>query len=133
MFLTTVLATIDWLKIKLSLQNKKAFRFFNEGEIWWCNIGMNLGTEIFGKGKDFTRPVLIAKKLSANSFLGIPLTTNPKDGTWYVPIVSGGKEARAVLSQARVMDRIRLADKIETLSSESLVRVRRALADLYGP
>ena len=38
--------------------------YFKEGDIWWCSIGLNIGDESYGKGRDFRRPILIFKKLS---------------------------------------------------------------------
>lgn len=59
----------DWFKLKVLLWTRKSDKlFFKQGDIWWCSIGMNLGEEIFGKGKKFTRPVLVFKKFTSNSF-----------------------------------------------------------------
>lgn len=50
--------------------------FFKEGEIWWAYLGLNIGFEIDGKGKDFSRPVLVLKKYNGYSFLALPLSTS---------------------------------------------------------
>ena len=47
---------------------------------------MNVGEEVIGKGNKFTRPILIFRKFTSNSFLGLPLTKQEKKGTWYVEI-----------------------------------------------
>lgn len=78
---------------------------FKEGELWWCYLGMNIGAEIYGKGSGFTRPVLIFKKLDTDLFLGMPLTSKLKDGSWYVPIKYNEKEGRAILIQIHTLDR----------------------------
>lgn len=31
---------------------------FSEGQIWWAALGKNVGVEINGKNKDFSRPVV---------------------------------------------------------------------------
>lgn len=49
-----------------------------EGEIRWCRLGMNIGSETQGKGSYFERPVLILKKFSRDVFLGIPVTSKIK-------------------------------------------------------
>ena len=56
-----------------------------EGDLWWCAVGENVGIEVNGKSKDFTRPVIILKKFGRLGFLGIPTTTQHRVGTWYVP------------------------------------------------
>ena len=56
----------NWLELKIKLWTKKNQVVFRQGDIWWCSLGFNIGEEIFGKGKKFTRPVLIFKKFTAN-------------------------------------------------------------------
>lgn len=52
--------------------------FFKERDIWWCAVGENVGTEVCGKGKNFSRPVLVLKRLSRRNFFGLPMTTKSK-------------------------------------------------------
>ena len=59
---------------------------FKEGEIWWCSLGVNVGTESFGKGETFRRPILIIKKLSSESCIAVPLTSKEKKGTRFQEI-----------------------------------------------
>ena len=54
---------------------------FKDGEVWWCHVGINIKTESCGKGEYFQRPVLILKRLSMKSFIGIPLSTQIKIGS----------------------------------------------------
>jgi mRNA interferase MazF len=124
---------LDWVKVHIHLQSRKSRPSFKEGEIRWCSIGINVGVEILGKGADFVRPVLIYKKLDAASFLAIPLTTQPKEGSWYVHIKIGRAKSVAIIAQARVLDSKRLLKLIGTISDEELNRVRKVFADFYGP
>ena len=39
---------------------------------------------MFGKGAKFTRPILVFQKFTGNSFLGLPMTKQEKEGSWYV-------------------------------------------------
>ena len=55
---------LEWIGLKEKLHtadNKPPL--FKEGEIWWSAIGENVGIEVNGKGKPFSRPVYIYKKL----------------------------------------------------------------------
>jgi mRNA interferase MazF len=126
------LQLLDWWRETVVIGNKHTPPTFKEGEIWWCSMGMNIGHEIFGKGARFTRPVIVFKKLNKYSFLAIPLTTQVKDGSWYIPISHGGVESRAILSQIRVVDGIRLTIKIGTLNSENFQKVKDRLLEFYG-
>jgi hypothetical protein len=81
-----LLNLLEWCKVKIVLISApQKSHLFKEREVWWCSIGLNVGDEEFGKGVQFARPVLVFKKLSANLFLGLPLSGQPKEGGWYVP------------------------------------------------
>ena len=65
----------EWCALKIALWGKTDRIVFKQAEIWWCSVGMNIGEESFGKGARFTRPILIFRKFTSNSFLGLPMTT----------------------------------------------------------
>lgn len=133
MFKNYFLILLDWWRTTVLLQNVRPKTLYKEGEIWWCSIGMNVGVEIYGKGEKFTRPVLVYKKFSADSFLGIPLTTQQKYGSWYIPVRHGDKKRMAVLNQIRVLDARRLTQKIGTLSANGFQEVSSAFLTFYQP
>ena len=68
-----------WNEVKKNLHESRARTRFNEREIWWCRVGVNVGYEIDGKQELFLRPVLILKKMSTNTFVGVPLTKKKED------------------------------------------------------
>lgn len=55
-------------------------------------------------------------KFSGFSFLAIPLTTQPHEGSWYVPFDFKERRQYAVLSQGRSLSVYRLTRRIGTLS-----------------
>ena len=124
-------AILDWCKTQIPLWDRHSMPVFKEGELWWCHIGMNIGREIYGKGAAFSRPVLIYKKLSADLFLGIPLTSKLKEGNWYVPVMYNTKEGRAILNQIRTLDRKRLIKRIGTLNSEHFLQIQEKFSKFY--
>ena len=101
----------QWIILKEHLHFNQKLPRIKEGEIWWCSCGENIGIEINGKSDRFTRPVLILKKLSRFGFMGIPLTSQPKTGSWYTQFIFSGTEQFAALCQARVMSVSRLHQK----------------------
>lgn len=121
-----------WIELKLNLWTKKDRIVFKQGEIWWCSLGFNLGEEIFGKGDKFTRPILIFKKFTSNSFLGLPLTTHGKKGSWYVEIVTNGFKRWALLNQARSLDKKRLTNKIGNIGVADYNRVKKRFLEFYS-
>ncbi len=48
-----------WNKQKIHIDKLDHFQHPKVGEIWWCRVGLNIGTEIYGKGNEYTRPVLV--------------------------------------------------------------------------
>jgi len=52
----------NWNNIKKKLDKSDQNQSFYEKEIWWCSVGINVGSEHDGKGNRFMRPVYILKK-----------------------------------------------------------------------
>lgn len=122
----------NWFRVKVLLWEKDSKKIvFKQGDIWWCSIGMNIGEEIFGKSEKFTRPVLIYKKFTSNSFLGLPLTSRDKNGSWYVEISLHEKISKVMLNQARIFDKKRLASKMGSLDDTDMKKVREGFKKLY--
>ncbi|MCL5781827.1 MAG: type II toxin-antitoxin system PemK/MazF family toxin [Patescibacteria group bacterium] len=124
----------EWivLKEKLDLSIHES-PLFNEGEVWWCSIGENVGREISGKSQLFSRPVLVFRKLSRQMFLGIPTTSQIRTGSWYVPVQYNDKQYTVVLAQMRVFDTKRMSNKIGKIDSVNLNRVRSGFESLFLP
>jgi mRNA interferase MazF len=123
---------IDWFRVKPKLDqlNHKP-PFVEEGNIWWCYIGENIGTEISGKGDKFSRPVLILRKLSKFTFLTAPLSTKIKQGSWYVKFFQNDKEVVACLNQIKIIDYRRLDDRIGKIDNSDFEKVKKCFNDLY--
>ena len=119
---------------------KEDFHFLSEnkiqrvrnGEIWWVGIGENVGVEINGKSEYFSRPVLVLKKLSRYGFMGVPLTSQPHKGSWYVPFRFQERVEIAVLSQVRVFSVTRLYRRIGQVPDSDLEKVREGFLNLYS-
>ena len=121
----------EWFKLKIVLWDKQSKVVFKQGDIWWCSLGVNLGEEIFGKGTKFTRPVLIFRKFTSNSFLGLPLTKQEKKGSWYVEITIHQDRRWVMLNQARVLDKKRLTSRIGVLDDADFKKVKSRFLEFY--
>lgn len=123
----------EWneLKQKLQIQNKKLS--FKEGDIWWCSVGHNIGTEIYGKGSFFRRPVLVIKKLSSHSCVVVPVTTKGKEGSWYFKfhIVNLGDRWFA-LHQIKHISINRLSSFQVSLPKNIFIQIKKSLTELLG-
>lgn len=121
----------DWNVVKKNLQQKESVKYFKERQVWWCSIGQNLGSESYGKGKTFTRPVLIYKKFSGELFLGLPVTSKMKQGSWYVSIKHKGQDITVLYNQARIYDKKRLVDRFGEIDDTDYAKIKTGFMSLY--
>lgn len=117
-------------KKKLDVVSRRLL--FKEGEIWWCSIGVNVGEEVYGKGEYFRRPVVILRKLSANTCIVMPTTTRERSGSWYHHLNIRNKKRWVMMNQIRLISANRLWVRESTLSSEELEELKKSVAGLLG-
>lgn len=124
---------LTWIGIKQKIhESSQGPHYFKTGDIWWCSVGENIGIEINGKGKTFSRPVFVYKKLSREGFLGVPLSTQIKSGTWYTDFVFKGVTVCANFSQIRVFSAARMQEKMGALPEEDIKRIKDGFLHLYS-
>ena len=122
----------EWMKIKERVHYRGSLRTIKEGEIWWCRIGENVGSEICGKGRDFLRPVVIVAKLSRYNFVGVPLTSKNHKGSWYVNFIFKGVSECAVVAQVENISTFRLHHKMGEIPQSDLNKILLGLQRLFG-
>ncbi len=122
----------EWNEEKKKLHENGNLRTVNEGEIWWCAMGENIGVEINGKGTDFIRPILVLRKLSKFGFIGIPLTSQYHDGTWYAHFRFKGRDEYAVFAQMRNISVKRLYRNMGRADDGDLKAIRKGLIEFLS-
>ena len=88
------------------------------GEIFWCYLGINVGSEQNGAGSKLTRPVVVIAIFSDSFFLVAPLTTKKHEGDWYLNIAFN--DSCVILNQMRPVDIKRLRQGIGNISVQEL-------------
>ena len=122
----------DWILLKEALHfGEQSLPHVSERQIWWASIGENIGFEINGKSHLFSRPVIIFKKLSSGLYLVIPLTSQARTGSWYVPFQLKNKLQVACLHQVRVVDYRRLSSRVGWLDDLDYRKVKDGFQNLY--
>jgi len=116
-----------WNINKKEIENSEEEVLFKVQEIWWCYIGLNIKTESCGKGRNYQRPVLVLRKLSAKSFIGIPLSTQDKKGTWFVDLEVAEKRGCALIYQIKMLSSNRLYRRLSVLNDSDFKRVKEKL------
>lgn len=103
--------------------------FFNEREIWWGSLGVNVGYEQDGKNDDFERPLLIIKKFNRSIVWVLPLTTIAKENKFHYKLKSSG--SLVILSQIRLVSTKRFLRLVETINEnefkEIVIRIKEFL------
>ena len=123
---------LEWIGLKQKLHRGiQSPPLVSAGDIWWASIGENVGSEINGKSRLFSRPVIIFKRLAHDFYFVIPTTTKLKVGSWFVPFRQADRNMIASLHQARAIDHRRLSSKLGQLDDSDFERVREGFWKLY--
>ena len=123
----------QWTPLKIALNNSTRRPTYKEGDVFWLGIGENVGFEQDGKGRLLARPVLVVKGFSRQLFWGIPLTSQNKQGRYYVGLnLIQGSTSTAILSQLRAYDAKRIVNtkKLGRVSGAELVDIKNRLKTL---
>lgn len=121
-----------WNTQKKRIDQDRSVKLYHEGEIWWCALGMNVGSEQNGGDLRWERPVLVIKGFSPGTCLVAPLTASGKINRYRIDIGRPqDKRSFALISQIRVMDTRRFTEMVGCLDSERFSDVRKAVRDLF--
>ncbi len=120
----------DWSKQKKLLDDNQKDVLFNENEVWWCSIGLNVGVEMDGKNENYERPVLIIKKFSRESFLGIPLTATNKQSIYKYKCTINNTESYVCLNQSKTLSSKRLIRKIVKIGRVKFKEIKTAFSNI---
>lgn len=113
--------------------SKRESPFFSEKEIWISHVGINVGDEEDGKGREFLRHFLIIKKWNNSMFWAIPLSTKThKKGIFYYPFKFSKRSSIAMLSQIKLSDGKRLKRKIGIISKEDFNNISFRMQSFFN-
>ncbi len=116
-----------WNEIKKNLNGKMRVPFCYSREIWWCSLGVNVGSEEDGKNNMFERPVLIIKVINKDMIRIVPLTSKIKADPQHVPIKYEGRIGTLRLSHLKTISTKRLSRKLCTLDEIQFSKVITAI------
>ncbi len=105
-------------------------------EVWWCSLGVNVGSEIDGKNENFERPVIILRVYNKETMLVLPTTGKVQDNKFHLPIEietynpetknTYNKTVYVKLTQARVISNKRLLRKVDVINENEFEKIRDA-------
>ena len=122
----------SWNRLKKIIDCKVGIPPFKERQIWWCNIGRNIGSEEDGKGECFLRPVILFRAFSETIAWVIPLTTQPWpiDSRVHYTFVLHGMTRAAEMHQLRLISTKRLDRYMDTIAFCDFQKIRKLVAGL---
>jgi mRNA-degrading endonuclease toxin of MazEF toxin-antitoxin module len=107
-----------WNECQKIIDAKKSGPPCREGEIWWCSIGINIGSEQDGKNEQFERPALIVLKINKNVVWILPLSSKIKGGKYRASLETLSSEV--ILSQIRTISTKRIIRRICRISDNEM-------------
>ena len=121
----------SWNIQKKTIHNFGKNKYYHPRDIWWCNLGANIGFEQDGTGLEKERPIVIISGFSKSVCLIIPLTTSQKNNKYYLKIGKvDNKNASVIISQIRLIDTKRLTNKIGIINEKKFAKIRKAVKHL---
>lgn len=117
-----------WNEVKKGVESENILVGFKNRDIFYMNMGKNIGYEQDGKGENFVRPVVVVKGFNKDIFFGIPLSTKLKEGKFYYQFSFKKQDEVvtniALLSQMRLFSTKRLLNKIGVISTEDFKNLK---------
>ncbi|MDB5188443.1 MAG: hypothetical protein JWM92_41 [Candidatus Nomurabacteria bacterium] len=116
------------LKKKIEISTDEPIGFPQEGEVWMCSLGKNIGYEQNGANDNFSRPVLVVKKFNNHMFWSVPLSTKQKRFDFYFNFTDpDSKKVSAILAQMKLVSIKRLKRKLYDLPKDTLIDIKAKL------
>ncbi len=127
----------QWNEVKKDTDKVKRHIGIKPREIYWVKIGQNVGDEEYGKGKVFSRPVLVLRQLTKDLFVGIPLTTTIRDDDYFYSFSFQTKKSTiknsAMILQIRTFSKKRITSKLGKMSIKDFKQVEEKLIKMLFP
>ncbi len=115
-----------------NIDQKDNISHVRDGEVRWIIFGVNVGSEIDGKGISFTRPGLIISMVGSNLALVIPMSTKIKnDVPGYFQIEWKGKIVSLCIHQIRIFSQKRILHRIGKISENKMLLCKQEVRNFF--
>ena len=121
-----------WNEMQKHLNSEDKNVNIRAGEIRWVAFGVNIGSEIDGKGKSFTRPALIVHVIGSNLALVVPLSTKVKVMAGYIPFEFQGRNISLCVHQSRTISQKRILSRKGRISENKLGEIKEQLKKFFA-
>lgn len=122
-----------WMEVKRNLDVSSENIYVRAAEIRWVAIGVNVGSEIDGKGKSFTRPCLVLHVIGNSLALVVPFTSQKKaNKQFYHHVELEHFDSYLCLSQMRVVSQQRIFKRIKKVPAQQFVDLSSKIFAFYS-
>lgn len=101
------------------------------GDIWLVQLDPTIGSEI-----QKTRPCVVISPPEMHDLLRtvivVPMTTGSRPAPYRIPVTHAGKKGLILLDQIRTTDKLRLVQKVGTVSAKTLSAVLATLQEQFS-
>lgn len=102
------------------------------GDIWLVQLDPTVGSEI-----KKARPCVVVSppELIAHlrTVIVCPMTTQGFSAPFRIPVTHAGKRGLILLDQVRTVDKVRLVQRLGTVSSKTLTAVLTTMQEVFAP
>ncbi|MDQ7008760.1 MAG: type II toxin-antitoxin system PemK/MazF family toxin [Candidatus Gracilibacteria bacterium] len=122
----------SWGKVKKNIDKKERNNFhIRPKEVWYVNMGKNIGYESNGKSGNFERPVLVLNRIGTMFFI-ISMTTKGKDNKFYYKLDNNyfGKDSFLTFSQFKTIDHKRFIKKIGKINNNDFIEIKKEFKNI---
>ena len=127
-----------WNSVKKKTEKTQRKLGIKARDIFWLKVGKNIGHEVYGKGEEFLRPVIVIRQLTSDLFVGVPTTSTKKENNDYFHTITYKNRKNitvssvAMLLQFKTYSKKRLLSKIGTVhKSEFDVIIKKLKSVIY--
>ncbi len=110
-----------WNDKKKEINRLSNTPFFNERDVWWCSLGINIDVEMDGKNALYERPVLILKKINQQSAWILPISSTIKENSYIYVLKS--QLSSVSISQLKSISSKRLLRKEGRISIDEYAQI----------
>ncbi len=121
----------NWNVVKKNLDSSISKTFIRVSEVRWVAFGVNVGSELDGKGASFTRPALVMHVFGSRLALVIPLSTKLKEIPGYLPFEFKGKKISVCINNLRIVSQQRIFDRLGKITSDHFKVIKVELKKYY--
>ncbi|MCX6712220.1 MAG: type II toxin-antitoxin system PemK/MazF family toxin [Candidatus Vogelbacteria bacterium] len=119
----------SWTKLKIRIHAVEEILAIPQArEIWWVNLGQNIGVETNGKSDNFERPVVVIKVFNYHCSLVAPISSTIKEDQYLIEFMTGeDKRSTINMSQLRSLSHKRFIRKMGELNYEDFSKIKKIL------